>query len=246
MTSAYNQSIPVVFDGHVLTDYFLLSDISLPLPSFAPTTRDVAGMDGVLFADNRMQQLEISLTVSVWDMPIDDRRELIGTLWGWLQVDKPKPLQIGDAPYWLVVPAQCGELEHYINADAVTLRFLACDPVRYGAERSAAIPSGGSVQINVSGTYPTYLRIASSAAVRGTSNQWGVQVDSGDYSRLTLPTASASSVVIDASTRTATINGDPAMITLASDWLRVEPGTHTVAMDIGTGAATVAWAERWL
>ena len=246
MPSVYNQSTPITFDDHVLTDYFLLSDLSLPLPSFAPTTRDVAGMDGVLFADNRMQQLEISMTISVWDLPIDDRRELIGMLWGWLQVDEPKPLQIGDAPYWLVVPAQCGELEHYINADAVSLRFLACDPVRYGEEKTATIPSGGSVQIEVEGTYPAYLTIEADAAVRGPSNLWGVRVDSGDYSRVSLPTASATAVTIDAASRTASISGDPAMITLTSDWLRVDPGEHTLAMDVGTGAATVTWVERWL
>lgn len=246
MPSVYNQSTPIMFDDHVLTDYFLLSDLSLPLPSFAPTTRDVAGMDGVLFADNRMQQLEISMTISVWDLPIDDRRELIGMLWGWLQVDEPKPLQIGDEPYWLAIPSGGGDMEHFANADAVEVRFVAADPVRYGATRSAAIPSGGSVSIHVGGNYPTRPMITAVAAVRASNGLWGIRLDDGDYSNVAIPTSSASAVVIDASTREVRIAGAPAMITLASDWLELEPGEHTLAMTQGTGAAVIEWTERWL
>ena len=36
------------------------------------------------------------------------------------------------------------------------------------------------------------------------------------------------------------------MITTDSDWLVLEPGTHTLAIDNGTGAATVTFVERWL
>ena len=246
MPGRYNQRTRVVFDGHVLTDYFLVGNPELPMPSPTASMRDVAGMDGAVPDGQRLQQVELAVTVSAWEDSRSDRRALMSMLWQWLRVDEPKPLQIGDEPYWLAIPSGGGDMEHFANADAVEVRFVAADPVRYGATRSAAIPSGGSVSIHVGGNYPTRPRITAAAAVRASNGLWGIRLDDGDYSNVAIPTSSASAVVIDASTREVRIAGAPAMITLASDWLELEPGEHTLAMTQGTGAAVIEWTERWL
>lgn len=246
MPGRYNQRTRVVFDGHVLTDYFLVGNPELPMPSPTASMRDVAGMDGAVPDGQRLQQVELAVTVSAWEDSRSDRRALMSMLWQWLRVDEPKPLQIGDEPYWLAIPSGGGDMEHFANADAVEVRFVAADPVRYGTTRSAAIPSGGSVSIHVGGNYPTRPRITAVAAVRASNGLWGIRLDDGDYSNVSIPPASAPAVVIDAFTREVRVAGAPAMITLASDWLELEPGEHTLAMTQGTGAAVIEWTERWL
>ena len=246
MPGRYNQRTRVVFDGNVLTDYFLVGNPELPMPSPVTSLRDVAGMDGAVPDGQRLQQVELAVKVSAWEDSRSDRRALMSMLWQWLRVDEPKPLKIGDEPYWLAIPSGGGDMEHFANADAVEVRFVAADPVRYGATRSATIPSGSSVSIHVGGNYPARPRITAAAAVRASNGLWGIRLDDGDYSNVAIPTASASAVVIDAATREVRIAGAPAMITLASDWLELSPGEHTLAMTQGTGAAVIEWTERWL
>ena len=115
----------------------------------------------------------------------------------------------------------------------------------YGARRAVTIPSGGVANIYVGGTYPTLLAISAAAAVRS-GNLWGIRLDDGKYSNVTIPTANATAVIIDAETREVLVGGVPSMITLSSDWLELEPGEHKLEMTQGTGAATATWVERWL
>jgi hypothetical protein len=75
---------------------------------------------------------------------------------------------------------------------------------------------------------------------------WSLTFDEGDYVRLKLPTALATTVSIDCKERRVLVGGEVSMLTLESDWPRLAAGTHTVRMDLGTGAATISIRERCL
>ena len=108
------------------------------------------------------------------------------------------------------------------------------------------VPSGGSISFNVGGTYRARPRITASAVRDSSSQVWGLKLDNADFVHVVTGSASARSVDIDCDGRTCIVNSSTSMITLDSDWLELAPGTHTLVMDKGTGAATVKYRERWL
>lgn len=140
-----------------------------------------------------------------------------------------------------------GDREGGRGIGAFTLTFVASDPVRYGRVREAEIPSGGSVGIDVTGTYPTNVSIrCESATGDDGSGVWGVRFDEGDFCHVEMPTSSGS-VRIDCADRSVRVNGSVSMVTLDSNWPTLAPGSHAVRMDLGTGqGAVVRWQERVL
>ena len=126
------------------------------------------------------------------------------------------------------------------------MTFTLVDPVAYGDTQTAALPSGGSVSINVNGTAPTYLNVVAASAVRNISAQvWGVKVDNADFIHVATGSSSSRKVEIYSEERICKVANALTLPTLDSDWIKLNPGTHTIAMDYGTGAATLSWVERW-
>lgn len=127
---------------------------------------------------------------------------------------------------------------------AFTLTFTAYDPVRFGAIKSVAIPSGGAAGFLVTGNYPSDIVIKVTNAVGNSSGIWGVRFDDGDYLQVKLPTSSGTSIDIDSYTRTVKVAGNGSIVTLESNWPTLKTGEHTVTMSPGTGTATMTWQER--
>lgn len=125
------------------------------------------------------------------------------------------------------------------------LNFLAFDPIRFGAKQSAVVSGSGTTRMDVSGTYQTSIRVSATSAKRDSSTgMWGLRFDNGDYLHVKLGSDSQSTIAIDCYKRTVTVNGNPTVITLDSNWPVLKAGQHTVRMDYGTGSATVEWQER--
>ena len=137
-------------------------------------------------------------------------------------------------------------IESYTNADSVVVNFQLVEAAAYGDTVTKTVPSGGSLTFTVGGTYPTKPRITASASRDGSSQVWGLRLDSGDFLHVATGSASPRNIVLDCESRTLTIAGAVALPTLDSDWFELPPGTHTLTMDKGTGAATVTYRERWL
>lgn len=126
-----------------------------------------------------------------------------------------------------------------------TLTFTAYDPVRFGATQRATIPSGGSVNIDVSGSYPATISVNAPTASRDSSSKlWGLRFDSGDHIYTEIPTSGATSVRMDGYNRQVHVAGNPAIVTLDSNWPTLAAGRHVVEMAMGTGQATIEWQER--
>ena len=237
----------VTFDGHDLTELFLVTDVERSWPSLsASTTDNPAG--GSFLVGLRPQSPTVSMTLRAYG-DSSRRREAARALASWLAVDGPRELAFGDdgGLCYMAVPDGSADSKRLYWQEAVAISFLVPEPVMLGDRMTATVPSGATASVGVGGTAPARPVIEASAAVRDSSTGlWGVRdAGSGSFVRVSIPTASASSVIIDCERRTATVNGQSALVTLDSDWLELAPGAHSLAVD-GTGAATLTWRERWL
>lgn len=237
----------LVFDGHDFAELFVYGDPQFRILDAKPELRDVDGRSGQAFLGMTYGSAEVSFAAVVEGGP-EERRNAFSRLGEWLMVDEPKPLYLPDTPdrYYLAVPSTALDLTRCVLADVTRIAFTLTDPVAYGQVKTATVPSGGSAAINVGGTAPTALSISASAAKRDTTSLvWGVRIDDGEFVHVPTGSNSSRAVVVDGYERTCTVAGAVVLPTLDSDWPILEPGNHVLAMDNGTGAATVTWRERW-
>jgi predicted phage tail component-like protein len=140
-----------------------------------------------------------------------------------------------------------GDREGGVGIGAITLTFTASDPIRFGRVHEVTVPSSHTVEIDVAGTYPASVSLASDVAIKSMSSDvWGVRFDEGHPLHVKLPTGQQSRVSIDCRNTSVSVNGVTGMITLDSHWPELTPGRHVVRMDQGTGDATLTWQERWI
>ena len=238
----------ITFDGHDLEALAYVGDPSFEIANTEPVYMDAPGKDGAYVAGATLGVSSVSFNVSIFgELPV--RRDKLSTLSMWLNVDEPKKLVLPDTVdrYYMAVPDGGLSLTRAVDADLGRLTFNIVDPAAFGEVRTVNIPSAGETTFIVGGTYPTKPIITAAAAIRNSGTQtWGVRHDNADYGRVNLPSASAASVEIDCSKRTATVANAVAIPTLDSDWFTLEPGEHTIRNDYGSGASVVAFTERWL
>lgn len=238
----------MIFDGHDLNSLFVVSRPTFE--TFAPNRsfQDVLGRDGTVYMGGSLIGGNISVKLSVIRKTPAQRREDLSTLFMWLDVDEPKWLVMDDQPdiSYKAIPSGDMPIDSFTNADSVVVNFRLLEAAAYGDTVTKTVPSGGSITFTVDGTYPTKPTITANAARDGSSQVWGLKLDNGAFLHVATGSASARDVVLDCENRTLTIQGAVALPTLDSDWFELAPGTHTLVMDKGTGAATVTYKERWL
>lgn len=238
-----------VYDGIDFGDILEVASVEMPaIPSTSPDLRYSTGRDGAVLAGNALEPLEITVKARLATKRIDDRD--IQRAWArvaaMLRTDGPRPLYLTEGIYRMAVLSGDTSLDFKTYSATADLTFLCADPVAYGRERLVTVPSGGSVTFCVGGTYRAAPEIAASAVRDSEALVWGLRLDGGDFIHVATGSGSARSVAVDCGGRTCLVNGDPSLPTLDSDWLALEPGTHVLEMDKGTGAATVTYRERWL
>lgn len=237
----------VVFDGVVLTDRWTVLS-TRGVASQNVQTVEVPGRDGCTARGMTYGCPPVVLVFIVDPTDragvLEARRELTALL----SVREPKRLEFGcdDGLYYMAMPSGDVNWTQFVHTGKLEVPFLVPSPAMYGAVREAVVPSGGSVTVEVGGTYPTAPKLAADAAVRGSGNVWGVRLDDGDFVHVATGNSSARRVYVDCEARTANVNGSATVPTLDSDWLELVPGEHVLRNDQGTGACTVTWQERWL
>jgi predicted phage tail component-like protein len=237
----------LTFDGHDLTSLFICGSPQVSVLNSQPDLREVGGRNGAAFVGMTYGTATVALTIAATGGAAT-RRANVSTLGQWLMVTAPKALVLPDTSdrHYLAVPSGPIDLQRLIDGEVGVLTFELTDPVAYGETKTASLASGGSASITVGGTAPTYLDVTASSAVRdGTSLVWGVRVDGGDFLHVATGSGSARKVEMYSAARVCEVADAITLPTLDSDWLVLAPGTHTVAMDYGTGAATLTWVERW-
>ena len=237
----------LTYDGHDLESLFACGDPEITILNSIPDAESPSGRDGSIVIGRRWGDASVSFAIGASGTAAQ-RRAAFSTLGAWLTVDGPRQLVLPDTPdrYYLAIPDGPLDLKRGIMGEMARLTFTLTDPIAYGQQRTANIPSGGSVSITVGGTAPAKPTITASAAVRDSSSEvWGVRLDSGKVLHIATGSSSARAVSIDCDARTSTVAGAIALPTLDSDWFEMAPGSHTIAMNRGTGAATITWRERW-
>lgn len=237
----------LVLGGVDLSEEYEVVDVRRPVPSPVPNLVSVPGMDGYAFmgADTMPQPIRFTLVSKV--MGYDERRREARQIAAVLNTAEPVEVAFSndDGLYYVAVVSEPPDYREFVTFGAMTVTMQPLHSAMYGAERSVTVPSGGSVDFVVGGSYPT-SPIVTATAVRGTSSLWGLILDELDFVHVATGSSSGRDVVLDCGQRTLTIQGSAAVPTLDSDWLRLSPGEHSLRMDNGTGAATVTWRERWL
>lgn len=234
------------FDGHDLAEWFGIEyHMQRGLPTWEPTLVDVPGR-GVLFGGTRALPATITMQLVALADTRDERQEAMRLLAGWLAVDEPKKLWLGDegGRYRYAVPTDEAAIEPYLNADSVEVTFTCPDPLLHGQRQSVTVPSGGSVSILVDGTAPAEPTVTASAT-GGSGGAWALVTEDGGGIYASIPSGTTRAVAADVATRTLTVGGSVAMLNAAYDWPTLTPGTHTLTMSQGTGACTVEWEELW-
>ena len=237
----------LVFNGNDFSTLFVWGDPDITILDAKPDTREISGRDGAGFVGLKYGAAKVTFTIAAIGNA-EARRVAFSTLGQWLMVDEPKPLYLPDTPdrYYLAVPSGGLRLTRAFDGEITQVTFMLTDPIAYGDAQTASLSSGGSVSINVNGTAPTYLNVTANSAVRnGSSLVWGVKVDNADFVHVATGSSSSRKVEIYSDTRVCKVANTVTLPTLDSDWLKLDPGTHTVVMDYGTGAATLSWVERW-
>lgn len=238
----------VWFDNVELTALCNASDLKEALLPRNIVTSDVPGRDGAMYLGARLAAKDVGMTLTLRERPGTDRNAALRQLAEILSRDGERRLEIeSDGGLWRMAACTAGgDMGRYRNGIGQGVTFKVTDPVFYGDDDDATVPSGGSVTFTVGGTYPTLPTITASAAGNGSGGFWRIAREDGAYVMATIPAGvTTAPVEIDCANRVMRVNGQVQVLPLAADWLALEPGEHTLTMT-GTGAATVEWAERWV
>lgn len=238
----------VTFNGIVLTDTWpVIARRGLAYRN--AVYEPVPGRDGVLVTGSEMEMPQVSLVFAMGQHQDGGGMDEIRQLMHILDVKEPKKLELGDdgGLYYMALPSGERAWIRTPSSGMVEVPFLVVDAAMYGEQRTATVPSGGSVTFTVGGTYNTKPTLLATSAVRDSSSgQWGVRLDAGKVLRFAFSSNTSRRVEVDCGARTAKVASSAALPTLDSDWFEFSPGSHTVQMDLGTGAATLTWIERWM
>lgn len=217
------------------------------LPQVAHDAATVPGRDGAAFLRSRLEPRDIKVTLRVVAGGIApaDFEAAFRTLVPRLPVDGPHDLVIENGYVYKAALVGTSEVKKSSYSAEASLIFRAYDPAAYGAAKSKVVTTSSSSE-TIAGTYPSLPVVTASAAKRSSAGLWGVTLSGNKTMRVALPTANASSVVIDCAARTVKVDGAAAMLTLDSDWWELLPGSRSMFVSNGTGNATVSWTERWL
>ena len=242
-------SCTVIYGGTDLGEYCRVVEYGLSaLPSVEAKTQPVPGRNGVAYLGSRLEPLEVRVKLrldagSICPVAVHDKWAELASL---LRLDGGlHELSLGDGKTYMAVLTGATDIEFHGYYGDVEATFLCPDPVAYGAERTVVVPSGGSVEFAVGGTHPA-LPVITARATRGSTGLWGLRLDEGDFLRVDTGTSLAASVTLDCGERSCVVAGAAKLPTLSSDWFEFAPGGHSLRNDLGTGAATVTWRERWL
>ena len=238
----------VTFGGNVLSDYYPVIGEQRPLAGKTNEFQTVAGSDGAKFTGSTLGQCRLSMRMLVLDRSKSGMRDAMRTIMPLLQSDGPQQLSFSsdDGLYYMAVLDGEQPFAEYIRNGYLQVNFVTDGPAMYGETKTVTVPSGGTATIYVGGTYPTYVRVEGNVSGDATSHMWGVRLDEGDYMHIVTQTTEARNVVIDSGEGVGYVQDTFTLPTMDSDWFVLKAGVHTIRNDVGSGACTVTWQERWL
>lgn len=239
----------VIYDGVDLSERFTVAGVTRPLPTPTPTYQLVSGGNRHFVRGIELVPPTLSFRVISRELDEVGRRDDIRYLASVLLVDEPVYVEFSsdDGKRYLAVPSGELDFHEYVRCGSMEVTLMATEAAMYGREVMRQ-STDGSVSFTVNGNYPTTLRIESTNARRESNSEYrfGYMLDNGAIEYVEIGTSAASSVIMDGESRSVTVNGAVAQLTLQSTWYEVKPGRHTLRRTLGSGEFKVSWVERWL
>lgn len=241
----------LIFDGHDLELICICGDPEITALRSSVEYADTRNRNGAIVLGRTWDTSTVTCTVEVIGSAME-RRNAISTLGMWLDVSEPKKLVLPDTPdrYYLAIPDGDFQLTRGYGGELGQLTFTLVDPIAYGRTRSISVPSGGQTSFIVGGTAKAYPYIESQSVTPNSSKIYGLRLDEGEYFHIQSTSTAAFNLAADFEQRTSTVNNALTLPTLDSDWFTLSPDSddtvHTLRNDVGSGAITVKYQERWL
>lgn len=239
----------LLFDGFDVTRYAYVRMEAPPGPPNETEAVQLAGVDGEWVTSSTHPSYDVvahcTLRAAFLGSWASVRRELRANLCGKGEC----PLVLPDDPdlTWTATASFDGSVTTPVVAPVeFDIVFSIHDVEATGAVHSHMVTAGQTCYFEVQGTRHPQITITASAQRNATNYLWGVQFDNGDRMRVKIPTALATPVTIDCADRKALVATEVSMVTLDSDWPKLDTGPHTVRIDVGTGYATLTIKERYL
>lgn len=234
----------VHFDGHPLTDLYVVGNLQRPLLPRRAEWVSVPGADGAIFAGVVDDVRTLRLTMTVRSQDPSERAQAARQLAAWLDVDSPRPLYISEdgGLYYMALPTSGADGMRYVSAESFEVEFT-CDPWLYGETQAMTLDiasNTGSQHVMVGGTKPTPVLLDLSLTGSGA---WRFAVDGDDAYTATL-TGSAT-MTLDAEKRVATMGGEVYALPPQDEWVWLEPGPHLLRSYGARAQGTLRFTERW-
>lgn len=239
-------SLTVSFNSNDLGKYFIISDMSRPLPEFRDSTTTIEGADGEVFNGLTVGARECSFTLTAKAKNSKSIQDLARMLMQMLTVSTPSRLLFSDEldkeGYPLVryaIPTGSFNAEEFIKAGRWTCHFKQPDPFLYGKYRQVTIQANKSVKVATGGNAIAYP--VATAKPSGSSYTFA---GGGKY--ITYAAAfSGNSVTVNCENQTVSVSPTPSNMSglqVGSRFFGMK-GTITLSASHTT---TVSWFERWL
>lgn len=237
----------LTFDGHDIgANYAVERHATRTLASWEPSLVDVPGRSGQLYAGTRALPAQLVFDIYATAETREGRQAEMRTLAGWLAVDEPKHLTLGDENglYRLAIPTGEGIQEAYLNADHAEVTFICPDPRLYGLEQFYLFDTDTSGTVTVGGTAQTAPTIRANAT-GGADGFWRIVDETGAGIYAAIPSGTTYAVVADCAARTLTVNGEVVMLPPTYDWPEWEPGAHAWTVTGSNEGLQISWVEMW-
>lgn len=241
--------LPLLFNGYDLTTYCKVNYSWAVMSDSEVYMYEAQGRTGGIYLGHRLKPRVIPVMLKLDVQTIAEMNEAIDWLGTVLNVTSPVAIVFPHQPNRTYYGMWSGgtSLDNLRQTGKLEGEIVCPYPFGYGVAKTITVPSGGSVTLQVGGQVPASYGF-SVTATRGTSNLWSLQLDSKDYIRYVVPTASGTKITLSEKLGgyVSTVANNSAIPTLDSNYFVLSPGSHLLKNDIGTGATTFTYTERWL
>jgi len=245
----------VRFNGYNLTKkFYLLDDLSRPLPEFRHVSSEIAGEDGLEFDSQTIGMRTCSFSLAADAATQVEMQRLWRELADALLVRKPVKLTFSDEKdshgtqlVRYAVPAGIPDLTEWIKAGKMTLTFEQDDPYLYGRERAVVLKKNTTKKVQVGGNAPAHPVFTADVNGSASSVALSLLTSAGAVKRVVSVAFSAGTarkVVLDELNLSATVTPSTGStgITTGSRFFTIDSTCYLKA----NAAGTLSWQERWI
>ncbi len=263
----------VTFNGVDLSEQFVISDVSRPLPEFKPMSTACAGRDGEYFDGMTLGVRECSLSLIAADTSRKGVQDAARALMDVFAVREPKALTFSDEVDTghiqltrYAVPTGAFSAREFVKAGKWEVRFVQHDPYLYGQQRYTLVRRDTMTPLHTGGNATVYPIVTATPyagtskfdiclAEPGASGSFAI-VKRVEYDARYLDGTSGSGfdgsneITVDMGAETVSLIRSPndyqkalRGLTLDSRFFGLEGGCVLYSYYAN---ATVGWRERWL